>query len=171
MNVMSHPERGPTPEPYPFTDRERLYDRITTDRLLGLIADPATQVHQLELASNTYGEFLFVTTSRLAGERRAAVTFWGAGYHEQRERWLTREWFWHRSELTPARSVEMIDPETARDAIEARLAEIAVYGNADRQTTRGQLFEFLADLTDDDGALADLEDMAGWLLDIDSPDE
>ena len=164
---MSNPEQGEKHEPYKFTEWERSFDRITTERLLELIGNTDTKVHSLELTTNTYGEFLFITTSRPMKEGRAGVTFWGAGYHEYRERWLTREWFWHRNDPRPGQLADEIDREAVRESIQSRLAEIAVYGDVDRQTSRGKLFDLIADLTDDDGAIVDIEDMAEWLADED----
>ena len=37
----------------------------------------------------------------------------------------------------------------------------------DAQTNRGRIFELLADLTDEDGAYTEMEDLPHWLLDED----
>lgn len=164
---MSNPERRERSDPYDFSEYERSFDRIATERLLNIIKQPDTQIHSLELATNNYGEFLFISTSRPSNEGRTGVTFWGAGYHEYRERWLTREWFWYRNNPRPGELIDQIDREAARESILARLADISVYGDADRQSSRGKMFELIADLTDDDGAIVDIEDMAEWLADDD----
>src|SRR5687767_9981966 len=94
---MSNVEAPRPREPFGFTERERLYDRISHKRLLGVIADEQTHVHSIELSNNVFGEFLFIQTSRPTdvGEVRAFVTFSGAGYHDQRERWIVDEWYWY----------------------------------------------------------------------------
>jgi hypothetical protein len=38
---------------YGFTEREQLWDRITDERFSSIIADEQTQVHRIELSSNT----------------------------------------------------------------------------------------------------------------------
>jgi hypothetical protein len=60
-----------------------------------------------------------------------------------------------------------LEKEEARDLIEQRIEEIKPYISDDTQTNRGRLFELLADLTDEDGALAELQDLghlADWLI-------
>jgi len=62
---------------------------------------------------------------------------------------------------------DQIDKEEAKEMIQKRLESILPYYQEDTQTVYGQLFETLADLTDDDGALAELQDLgniADWLL-------
>lgn len=144
---------------------EQLFARITTERLLEIIAHNDTTVHAIELASNSYGEFLFVTTSRFGSEGSIHITFWGAGYHEYRERWLTKEWFWHQTDDGSSKLASEMDREAARANIQERIAEVSQYSNDTRQSSRGKLFELLADLTDDDGAIVDVDELAGWPLD------
>ena len=43
--------------------------------------------------------------------------------------------------------------------LKARLESIEPYLDASIQSDRGRLFELLADLTDEDGALAELQDL------------
>src|SRR5579871_1058103 len=79
---------------FDFTDRERLFGVIGHQRFMRLLTDTQTTVHAISVTSNEYGEFLFVTMSRPDSARgeRVYLTFWGGGYHEQRERWITNEW-------------------------------------------------------------------------------
>ncbi len=142
-----------------FTEREQLFERITNERLLALIADERSVVHHLEVSTNNYGEFLFLTISRPVGEAREYRTFWGAGYHEQRERWLMDEWRWYTTEQFLHTLPQKITPEDTQALIQERLEEIAPYVAPPQQSRRAQLFELLADLTDEDGAYTDLEDM------------
>ncbi len=80
-------------------------------------------------------------------------------YHEYRERWLDNEWSWY--EGTP--SAETDQPELIREdvltLIHERQAEIASEVGRQMQSGRGRLYEMLADLTDEDGALTELEDL------------
>ena len=78
-------------EIFGFTEQERLAWRVDQDRFDEILNDEQTIIHKIQLSSNNYGEFLFVTTSRPSDQGRIAMTFFGLGYHEQRERWLTDE--------------------------------------------------------------------------------
>jgi hypothetical protein len=167
------PERahGPAPkrpfEIFGFSENERLYWRVNHNRLEEIVDDEQTKVHKVLESSNTFGEFLFVTTSRPGDQGRIAMTFFGMGYHEHRERWLTNEWFWYQTNTYPDMLKEQIDKGEAKQMIRQRLESIQPYAREETQTEYGQLFELLADLTDDDEALAefqDLGDLAGWLL-------
>lgn len=156
------PERPHRHELYNFTEQERLWDRVSHERLLAILQDEHTTISKVELASNSYGEFLFVSTHRSREGQQVHITFWGLGYHEYRDRWLTDTWFWHES--YPSRQPEQkVDLETAQTLIRERQEEVVQYAADAQQSQRGQLFEMLADLTDDDGALADFDDMADWL--------
>jgi hypothetical protein len=56
--------------------------------------DYHTIIPTVQPSSNDFGEFLFVTTSRPSAKDQLAITLYGLGYHEHRERWITRKWFW-----------------------------------------------------------------------------
>ena len=87
------------------------------------------------------------------------MTFYGLGYHEYRERWITNEWFWHQ---TPTNLVEIqktLSGDEVTEKLGQRLAEISPHLNEDTQTELGRTFEQLADLTDDDAALAEMQDL------------
>ena len=162
---MSH-ERPQPNEIYGFTEQEKLWDRMSHSRFEAILADAQTLIQDLHLDSNNYGEFLFVTTSRSAGEQQVALTFFGLGYHEQRDRWLTDEWFWYSTTLREEKTQPLMK-DGALKAIQERREEVLAYAKAHSQSGRGKLFETLADLTDDDGAIADFEDFGDWLEDID----
>lgn len=58
--------------------------------------------------------------------------------------------------------------EEAQELISRRREEIAPYVNQQPQSGRGKLFEMIADLTDDDAALTEIDDLgdfADWLGD------
>jgi hypothetical protein len=167
---MSNRERRRPEDVFGFTERERLYDRIGHQRFLGLLTDEQTVVHSIELSSNSYGEFLFVLVSRPAAEQRVALTFWGLGYHEYREQWITGEWFWHQSDLSGGRAEQPMVREEVLSMIAERYQEVLVSSRNAQQSKRGQLFEMMADLTDDDGAISDMEDLGDWLLGQDDED-
>ena len=165
------PELPSQPKPedaFGFTEHERLFDRVSHDRLLALLDDEATAIHRVEESYNNYGEFIFITLSRAGENRRTWVTFFGAGFHEHRERWLIDTWFWYRANPLPESLHQPVTKEEARERLQQRLEEIGPYASQDTQTKRGKLFEALADLSDDDAAMIELEDLgdlADWLAD------
>ena len=124
-----------------------------------LFDDETTTIHRLTEEANSYGEFLFVTLSRPGSTGRIHVTFWGAGYHEYRERWLAEEWFWYFSNFPPAEDEPPLEREEAREQLNQRLAYVQAHTDRETQSRRGELFELLADLTDEDGAWAELQDL------------
>lgn len=142
-----------------FTEKEQLYWRVNQDRFQEILTDELTAIHKVELSNNDFGEYLFVTTSRPARAGRIAMTFYGLGFHEQRERWITDEWFWYQANVEEGKAGQRIEKEKAQEIITLRRAEIAPYLNQAEQTDRGKFFELLADLTDEDGALAEIEDL------------
>lgn len=97
--------------------------------------------------------------SQQAGAERQFLTFWGLGYHESRERWLTDEWRWYETQQWREQIPQKLAPEDAVALIQERRDEIAPCVTPPRQSERAKLFEMLADLTDEDGAYTDLEDL------------
>jgi len=157
-------------EVYGLTENEYLYWRVNQKRFQEILNDEKTIIHKIQESSNTFGEFLFVTTSRPGDQDRIGMTFYGQGYHEQRERWISKEWFWYETSIQPDKMQEKIEKEKAKELIQQHLERIQPYIQEDGQTNRGKLFEFLADLTDEDGALAEMEDLESydsWLTDLD----
>ncbi len=103
---MTH-ETPSTPAPkrpyeiFGLTEKEQLFWRVSDERFRSLLEDELTMVHRIEASHNDYGEFLFVTASRPGVKERICMTFYGLGFHEHRERWITDEWFWYQANLTP----------------------------------------------------------------------
>jgi len=155
-------------EAFGLTEREKLFYRVSEARFQTLIEDERTTIHSLELSANNYGEFVFVTlslpeqTSQPIGERGSVVTFWGYGFHEYRERWLHQEWFWYRAFSRPELIEQTVDKETAQKLLAQRRREIAPHLDSQPQSERGKWFEMAANITDEDAALADFEDLADW---------
>ena len=155
-------------ETFGLTTQERLDRRINQQRLEEILNNEQTAIHTMDESNNNYGEFLFVTVSRPVTGERQCVTFFGLGFHEYRERWLTDEWFWYQAHAFPAVLEQIISKEETLAALRSRLDSITPYCEDDVQTGRGALFEMLADLTDEDGAWAEMQDMDelnGWLTD------
>jgi hypothetical protein len=98
------------------------------------------------------------------------MTFYGLGFHEARERWITKEWFWYQASPYPELLRQRLDKTDAEEMIRQRLESISPFCNQNTQTRRGNLFELLADLTDEDGALAEMEDLESldiWNREVD----
>ncbi len=155
-------ERATWSEAFAFTEREWLDERISDERFQTLLHDEQTVVHQIEVSTNNYGEFLFVTMSRRASMDRAFVTFWGLGFHEQRERWFTGEWRFYETQQFRHQIPQKISPEDAQMLIQDRRDQIAPDVTPLNQSKRAKLFEILADMTDEDDAYSEIEDF-GWL--------
>ena len=156
------PERYRPKRPYEIfgiTEEEVTRWRVPDERLKEILAIPDTTINTIQVSSNTYGEFLFLTASRGRGEKRVCMSFYGLGYHEYRERWISNEWFWRQ---TPTRFVPAHQPiaqEEALAQLSDRLDEISPYLTEDTQTETGRMFEALADITDDDAALSEMQDL------------
>lgn len=169
MSIDQHePSRRITPaETFGLTEHERLWDRVGHARFLQILSDSNTTVHALEESHNNYGEYLFVTLSRPGTHQRIFLTFYGLGYHEYRERWVYQEWYWYEPVKGAELAQKSVPLQDARWLIEARYHEIQDQALQAEQSSRGRIFELLADLTDEDGAWAEMQDLPDWLLDGD----
>jgi hypothetical protein len=152
-------EQSQPAEPFSFTEREKLYDRISDGRFQALREDAQTTIHKVELSSNAYGEFLFITVSWPEAGGRQLWTMFGLGFHDYRERWMTEAWSFYRNNPFPETLEQQVSSEEAAALLRARREDIAPYAGQDRQSGRGRLFELVADLTDDDGTIAEMEDL------------
>lgn len=162
---MSNKEVPQPEQDFDFDERERLYYRVNHDRFRRIFEDEATTVHRVELSLNSYGEFLFITLGRGGEQTRKPVTFYGLGFHEYRERWIHQEWYWYQAHPTAVMGV--MDKDEARELLDQREQEVARYVGDEKQSRRAKLYEMLADLTDEDGAITDLEDLGPLFDDID----
>jgi hypothetical protein len=169
-----NPEGSPEPAPrrpyevFGLTEREALYWRVSKERIDKLLDDDQTLIHEIKESSNSFGEFMFITTSRPGEKGRIYMTFYGLGYHEYRERWITEEWYWYQANPHPELIRQQLYKEEAQELLKERMEDIRPDIRPDTQTERGKLFEMLADLTDEDGALAELQDIGNlvdWLVD------
>jgi len=170
------PEQLPSPAPkkpeeiFGLTDKEQLFYRVNQKRFAEILQDEKTIIHKIEESSNDFGEFLFVTASRPDNEERICMTFFSLGYHEDRERWITNEWYWYQTNPSAKLLETKIPKEEAEEKLKLRLDAIHPEVGQNKQSARGRVFEILADLTDEDGAKAemeDLEDLHEWLTELD----
>ncbi len=146
-------------EGFGLTERERLFTRVSHDRFFTFLTALDTSIHDAQLSTNNYGEFLFVTMSRLGTEEREHYTFFGLGYHEPRDRWITDEWFWYQAR-PHSRQQEELEREAVLRLVKERQADISTDVALHKRSQRGVIFEELADLSDDDSVIADFEDGA-----------
>ena len=156
------PERPSWQKPYEafgITEAEVARWRITDERLTEILANPNTTTHTIKMSTNTFGEFLFLTASRGVGQQRVCMTFYGLGYHEYRERWISKEWFWYQSQESLVDIQTKLSGEEVNEKLEQRLAEISPSFDENTQTEIGFMFEQFADLSDDDAALAEMQDL------------
>ena len=159
---LEHKNQPSQPRPYEafgFTEEECLSWRVSDERFKEILNQDRTNIHTIKLSSNSYGEFLFVTTSRGSEAERVFMTFWGLGFHEYRERWLTQEWFWHQTSSNFIDLQVKFTTGEAQEQLAQRFDEIFSSLHHDVQTELGRMFEELADMTDDDAALAEMQDL------------
>ena len=161
-------ERPQPEDSFGFTENEKLFYRVSDERFRQLLDDEQTTIHQVELSTNDYGQFLFVSTSRPRDQEKVVcMTFWGYGRHEFRERWLTEEWFYYRTSPSSKTMQENMTREEALELINQRREAIAPYIDKSTQSKRGELFEIIADLSDDDAAITELDDLGDLFDDRD----
>jgi hypothetical protein len=156
------PERPSHQKPYEIfglTEKEALRLRVTDERLKEILAQIDTTTHTIKLSTNDFGEFLFLTASRGTGQQRICMTFYGLGYHEYRERWFSEEWFWYQSQGSTIDLQSKLSDEEVTQKLEQRLTDIFPKLAQNTQTELGRVFEQLADLSDDDAALAEMQDL------------
>ncbi len=146
-------------EVFGLTEREQLYYRLSEKRFQEILSDPATTIHQVNLSLNTFGEYVFVTVSREVEGQRAILTMYSLGYHEQREQWITGHWYWHSSHPMTTLVQQQIPLAEAQRLIQERRDEIQASITDDAPSQRAILFAFLAEITDEDGAVSELEDL------------
>lgn len=150
---------APPPEGFGLTERERLFTRVSHDRFMTFLTASDTSIHNAQLSTNNYGEFVFITMSRPQAEEREQYTFFGLGYHEPRDRWITEEWFWYQARPY-SQQQEELEREAVLRLIQERQADISRDVTLHKRSRRGVIFEELADISDDDSMLADFEDGA-----------
>lgn len=145
-----------------FSEHERLNTTMTHKRFMALIERADVDIHEVKLDSNTFGEYLFITLSCRTDPTRTIYTFWGMGYHDYRERWITDSWGWYEASRKH-HSLAVLNKRKATQHIRDHEAQIRANATPEEQSEQAKLYELLADLTDEDGALTELQDL-GWLF-------
>jgi hypothetical protein len=143
-------------EVFGLTDNEDLFEQVGEARFQQLLNDPTTEVVAVEVSTNSFGEYLFVTLRRQVQGKPIAICLYGLGYHEYRETWQTTVWKWYP---TDERASIPLSKERVQATIQERRAAIAPYVDDTAPSQRAILYSLLADLTDEDGALTELDDL------------
>ena len=166
-----------------LTEEEASRDYITWERLIELIDREDAVVSSLSRDRNSYGEFTFVKLTFMPVPRGEiygpncarpldpewrTIGFYGLGYHEHRDVWYTERW--HISTMSHMRfdevQVNWLRKEPTIEKLYAELERIEPLAKGHKPDRRGQVFAMLADLTDDDAAISDMEDgVLDFLLD------
>ena len=147
---------------FEFTDDENLFERVLHQRFMRLVADRHVKIHEIKENGNAFGEFLFVTLSRRDKPDQRQLVFYGLGYHDQRERWIHEYWRWYESYIDKSGTV--VPKQRAIEQIKAREEWVkSMAASEPKPTHRGEMYALLADLTDEDGAITEMEDF-GWAL-------
>lgn len=148
-------------EVFGLTPEEETAYRVTGERLRHILDDARTAIHTVREDENNYGEFLFITVSRVAPQGRAVLTFYGLGYHGYREQWLTDQWFWYVANPSPEVLKQTASRMETEEMLRERERDIEPYLSREEPSPRARLFAMLADLTDEDAAYTELEDLEG----------
>lgn len=149
---------------FQFTEKEQLDDRISRARFMALVDDPNVDVNDIKISTNAFGEFMFVTLSCRTTPTSEPLTFYGLGYHEQREHWITGYWRWYES-VSKAKELDIIPKPEAKAQIQERENFIRMdAATAPIPSRRAQLYALMAHLADEDGALTELEDLGDDFL-------
>jgi hypothetical protein len=169
---MQRREGKPASGNFEFTPNEMLFNQLAHDRFLALLNALNTSILHVTLTTNLYGEFLFITLRHAARiELERSLTFYGLGFHDQRERWITDTWAWYDAHAQPDKSNPPVAKADVLRTIDERKREVEASARHTTQSNRARFFEMLADLTDEDGALAEMEDLEALGYDFDAEDD
>ena len=141
-------------EIFDITEEEATSWRVSDEKLKEILATPNTSVHDIQITANDFGEFLYLTASRTNTPQRTYMVFYGLGYHQSRERWITQEWFWYQVPQSDVDTQQSLTLEEAEEQLAHRLSNIMEAPDHTPQSPKGYQFEQLADVEGDDEALA-----------------
>jgi hypothetical protein len=163
------PQRPAFAEAFDLTEREVLFNHLTDTRLQSLLDQPDLLIHSAEVDSNSYGEFLFLTLSKAYQGKRFTLTCYSLGWHEEREEWIQGSWAFYQNNPLEALAQKTLSKAEVQTLLKGRQAEVTAWSQAvTPPLRRALLFRLLADLTDEDGAHSELEDLGDgldWLHD------
>lgn len=145
--------------PFGLTENEMLFDRVTSKRLKEIVNNKKYRLTHNKRDSNNYGEFRFITLT----DGVNAITFYGNGFHEMRDCYYTKTWFfyistvsdWNRDHYKP---MEDSHKNHAIRIVEFEAEDLEEEARKHHQSKEGKIFTCVANLTDDDAAMSMLED-------------
>jgi hypothetical protein len=144
-------------EAFRLTEREDLYDLVSDARFRELLECPDVDVVEAHVDTNSYGEYLFVTLRRQHHGQPYCISCYGLGFHEQREQWITDHWRWYSANL---RTGIPLSKQRVLETIQQRQDDIMPEVlAAEAPSQRALWFSLIADFTDEDGALSEIEDL------------
>lgn len=135
-----------------LTESECLWDQVSHARLLDLIGRASARILNIVESENSHGEFLFVTV-QFPSE---TLEFYGAGYHWQKERWISDSW--RVFDTHPYSGNRPQDDKAAALRTIERARQYAAAQPQPERTKRADLYETLSLFSDEDGALSMMED-------------
>jgi hypothetical protein len=131
-------------------------DKASTETILSLLNRDDVTIYESHESENDYGEFLFITYK--LGD--AWWTSFGLGYNWNRERTVLG---WESYTTSNWRKItKPLNKETVIAQIVTRHEEKQADFMAEQskpQSRHGILYSMLADLTDEDGAMAEMQDL------------
>lgn len=142
-----------------LTDRQMTFDHISHKDLMSMVAAPIFRIVLLEEDTNFFGDFMFIRIVK-AGY---CFTAYSLGFHHESESYVIDGW----KIMDAGKYLPNVNNDTFRipsdDAIKIineKYLEIKGYADKHiRDSERGELFEMLSELGDEDGAYAMLDDM------------
>lgn len=151
-----HPRLSKHAEAFGLTEREDLYDLVRDARFRELLQRQDIDVVEAHVDTNSFGEYLFVTLRRQHHGQTYCISCYGLGFHEQREQWITDHWRWYSANV---RTGIPLSKQRILETIQQRKDEITPDAlQLEAPSQRALLFSLIADLTDEDGALSELND-------------
>jgi hypothetical protein len=145
-----------------------IYGKVSFDDFIKMLKKKNVRVHRprygeyhpteqpCHVSSNSYGEFCFLDISTTKG---LVVSVWGLGYHEMREQYVTSFEINYADFKEEILAQPTINKANLIRFLEKRKADDEVYYGKPAKSNEAKLFSLLADYTDDDAALTEMEDM------------
>lgn len=143
-----------------LTEREKLWDKVSHKRFVEILNQDDIEVTGINEDYNDYGEFMFVSLTNFSSIRYGApetIVFYGLGYHENADKYLVDTWEFYDS--SSDKNPRKMNKSSAISKINSRKREIEQEAKDYKQGERGQMFDLLSEMSDDDGATTFMDDL------------
>lgn len=143
-----------------LTESEKLWDKVSHKRFMEILNQDDIEVTGIEEGYNNYGEFLFINLTSFSSKRwnvPETITFYGLGYHENADKYLVDTWAFF--DANGERNPRVLSKSSAISKINSRKREIEQEAKDYKQGERGQMFDLLSEMSDDDGATTFMDDL------------